>query len=168
MSAPPGPRWEPWRDTVARHVAEGFDRLDLLTAVDRPASGEIEIVIHLVRRPDAGGLDEVWGPTTLDRAAPELESVADVLPAAAWHEREIHEMFGVQVSGHPDLRPLLLHGVAGPPPLRKDTPLAARVETPWPGEPDRGGSADPPADPPGRSARRAKVPGVPVEWREQR
>ena len=154
MSAPPGLAWEPWRDTVARHVAEGFDRLDLLTAVDRPASGEIEIVIHLVRRPDAGGLDEVWGHTTLDRAAPELESVADVLPAAAWHEREIHEMFGVQVSGHPDLRPLLLHDVAGPPPLRKDTPLIARVETPWPGT--------------DLSARRAKVPGVPPEWLGQR
>ena len=153
-AAPPGGVWETWHDTVAHHVAEGFDRLDLLTAVDRPASGEIEIVIHLVRRPAAGGLDEVWGHTTLDRGAPVLESVTDVLPAAAWHEREIHEMFGVEVSGHPDLRPLLLHDVAGPPPLRKDTPLAARVETPWPG-----------AD---SSGRRAKVPGVPPEWLEQR
>lgn len=150
MSGPPGPTWEPWAEAVARHVAEGFDRLDLLTAVDRPASGEIEIVIHLVRRPDTGGLDEVWGHTTLDRAAPILESVTGVLPAAAWHEREIHEMFGVEVLGHPDLRSLLLHDVAGPPPLRKDTPLVARMETPWPG-----------ADP---SARRAKVPGVPPEW----
>ena len=164
MNGPPGPKWEPWGDAVARHVAEGFDRLDLLTAVDRPASGEIEIVVHLVRRPDTGGLDDVWGHTTLDREAPVLDSVTEVLPAAAWHEREIHEMFGVEVRGHPDLRPLLLHDIAGPPPLRKDTPLAARVETPWPGEPDRGGSADPP----GRSARRAKVPGVPPEWLGQR
>ena len=153
-AAPPGGVWETWHDTVAHHVAEGFDRLDLLTAVDRPASGEIEIVIHLLRRPDMGGLDEIWGHTTLDRGAPVLESITDVLPAAAWHEREIHEMFGVEVSGHPDLRPLLLHDVAGPPPLRKDTPLAARVETPWPG-----------AD---SSGRRAKVPGVPPEWLEQR
>ena len=154
MSGPPGAHWEPWVDEVAHHVAEGFDRLDLLTAVDRPASGEIEIVIHLVRRPDMGGLDEVWGHTTLDRSTPVLDSITDVLPAAAWHEREIHEMFGVEVSGHPDLRPLLLHDVAGPPPLRKDTPLAARVETPWPG-----------AD---SSGRRAKVPGVPPEWLGQR
>ncbi len=165
MSGPPGPPWAPWTEEVARHVAEGFGYLDLLTAVDRPASGEIEIVIHLVRRPEAGErdrggsadppgrLDEVWGHTTLDRGAPVLDSVTDVLPAAAWHEREIHEMFGVEVRGHPDLRPLLLHDVAGPPPLRKDTPLLARVETPWPG-----------ADP---SARRAKVPGVPPEWLDQ-
>ena len=154
MSGPPGAAWTTWHDTVARHVAEGFDRLDLLTAVDRPASGEIEIVIHLLRRPDMGGLDEVWGHTTLDRSTPVLDSITDVLPAAAWHEREIHEMFGVEVSGHPDLRPLLLHDMAGPPPLRKDTPLAARVETPWPG-----------AD---SSGRRAKVPGVPPEWLGQR
>lgn len=154
MSEPPGPRWEPWADEVARHVAEGYDRLDLLTAVDRPQSGEIEVVIRLVRRPDSGGIDAAWGHTTLDREAPALESVTSVLPAAAWHEREIHEMFGVEVSGHPDLRPLLLHGVDGPPPLRKDTPLLARVETPWPG-----------AD---ATARRAKVPGVPPEWLEGR
>ena len=56
MSTPPGARWDPWADAVWRHVAEGFDRLDLLTAVDRPQSGEIEVVIRLVRRPDAGGL----------------------------------------------------------------------------------------------------------------
>ncbi|MBM3687387.1 MAG: NADH-quinone oxidoreductase subunit C [Actinobacteria bacterium] len=133
VTGPPGPLWEPWADAVAQRVAAGFDRLDLLTAVDRPASGEIEIVIHLVRRPEAGGLEDVWGHTLLDRAAPMLESVTGLLPAAAWHEREIHEMFGVQVSGHPDLRPLLLLDVASPPPLRKDTPLVARVDTPWPG-----------------------------------
>ncbi len=155
MSAPPGELWESWAEEVARHVAEGFDRLDLLTAVDRPQAGQIEVVIHLVRRPAHGGLEQVWGHTILDRDAPVLDSVTAVLPSAAWHEREISEMFGVEVRGHPDLRPLLLHGVEGPPPLRKDTPLVARVETPWPGQPEESG-------------RRAKVPGVPPEWLEQR
>ena len=59
MSNPPGELWEPWAAAVARHVADGYDRLDLLTAVDRPQSGVIEVVIHLVRRPAAGGLDEL-------------------------------------------------------------------------------------------------------------
>ena len=130
---PPGERWEPWALEVARHVAAGYDRLDLLTAVDHPASGEIEVVVHLQRRTAEGGLDRVWGHTVLDRAAPVLDSLTEVLPAASWHEREIHEMFGVEVRGHPDLRPLLLHDVVGPPPLRKDTILQAREETPWPG-----------------------------------
>lgn len=153
MSHPPGPHWVAWHDEVARAVVDGFDRLDLLTAVDRPRSGEIEVVVHLVRRPPVGGLEHAWGHVLLDRDAPVLETVTDVLPAAAWHEREIHEMFGVEVRGHPDLRPLLLHDVVGPPPLRKDTPLVARLETPWPGQPDRGS---------------LKVPGVAPEWLAQR
>ena len=151
---PPGAHWDPWADQVARHVADGYDRLDLLTAVDRPRSDQIEIVIHLQRRSPGGALDQVWGHTLIDRDQPVLDSVTAVLPAAAWHEREIHEMFGVEVRGHPDLRPLLLHGVEGPPPLRKDTPLVARVETPWPGADDTG-------------RRRVNVPGVPREWLEQ-
>lgn len=155
MSGPPGDRWEPWAAEVARHVADGFDRLDLLTAVDRPRAGWIEVVIHLLRRPAGGGLDQVWGHTLLDRQTPVLDSITSVLPAAAWHEREIHEMFGVEVSGHPDLKPLLLHGIDGPPPLLKDTPLVARIETPWPGAEDTG-------------RRRVSVPGVPREWLEQR
>ena len=91
MSAsPPGALWEAWVDAVACHVADGFDRLDLLTAVDRSPSGEIEVVIHLLRRPVTGGLDEVWGHTILDGEAPVLESAslqvlstkASKLPAA--------------------------------------------------------------------------------------
>lgn len=156
MSGPPGELWEPWAAEVARHVAEGYDRLDLLTAVDRLPQGGMEVVIHLIRRPAGDGRDDVWGHTLLDRESAVLDSVTSVLPAAAWHEREIHEMFGVEVRGHPDLRPLLLHGIDGPPPLRKDTPLVARVETPWPGASEESGR------------RRATVPGVPPEWLEQR
>lgn len=32
-----------------------------------------------------------------------------VLPAAAWYEREIQDMFGIVPEGHPDPRPLVLH-----------------------------------------------------------
>lgn len=32
-----------------------------------------------------------------------------LLPAAAWYERELHDMFGFVPEGHPDLRPLVLH-----------------------------------------------------------
>jgi NADH-quinone oxidoreductase subunit C len=75
----------------------------------------------------------VFGHTHLDRSAPVLDSVTGVLPAASWHEREIAEMFGVEVRGHPDPRPLLLHVTIAGPPLRKDVTLVAREETPWPG-----------------------------------
>lgn len=39
----------------------------------------------------------------------EYPSLTPVLPAAAWYEREIHDLFGLVPSGHPDLRPLVLH-----------------------------------------------------------
>lgn len=51
----------------------------------------------------------------------EFPTLTQVLPAAAWHEREIHDLFGLKPSGHPDLRPLVLHGPwQGGFPMRKD------------------------------------------------
>jgi hypothetical protein len=38
-----------------------------------------------------------------------LRSIAAQLPAAAWYERELHDQYGIELVGHPDLRPLLLH-----------------------------------------------------------
>ena len=36
-----------------------------------------------------------------------IPSATSITPAAAWYERELHDQFGIQVEGHPDLRPLL-------------------------------------------------------------
>lgn len=41
-----------------------------------------------------------------DRAIP---SITRQLPAAAWYERELHDQYGVEIVGHPDLRPLVFH-----------------------------------------------------------
>jgi Ni,Fe-hydrogenase III large subunit len=38
-----------------------------------------------------------------------IRSVTPKLPAAAWYERELHDQYGVQITGHPDLRPLVFH-----------------------------------------------------------
>lgn len=35
-------------------------------------------------------------------------SVGDIFPAALWHEREVHDFFGIQFKDNPDLRALLL------------------------------------------------------------
>ena len=63
-------------------------------------------------------------------------SIPTWLPVYAgvnWHERELHEMFGIDVIGHGHLAPLYLPGEFEGHPLRKDFPLLARIVKPWPG-----------------------------------
>jgi Ni,Fe-hydrogenase III large subunit len=38
-----------------------------------------------------------------------IPSATPIAPAAAWHERELHEQYGIEIVGHPDLRPLFSH-----------------------------------------------------------
>lgn len=38
-----------------------------------------------------------------------IASATAITPAAAWYERELHDQFGIQIEGHPDLRPLVFH-----------------------------------------------------------
>ena len=96
-----------------------------------------------------------------------LPSLTALFAGAAWHERETHEMFGIDVAGFDDgtglgLRPLLLPDGFEGTPLRKSFVLAARASKPWPGakEPGEGHDA---SRSPGR--RRVQAPGVPPpEW----
>lgn len=55
-----------------------------------------------------------------DRNAPAIASVADLWPAAEWHEREIFDLFGIDFPGHPDMRRILLPEDWIGHPLRKD------------------------------------------------
>jgi hypothetical protein len=88
-----------------------------------------------------------------------IASVTDLYPGADWHERETHEMFGVDFPGHPDLKPLLLAPEFEGHPLRKDFVLASRVVKPWPG-------AKEPGEGRGTARKRApkRPPGVPEDW----
>lgn len=57
-----------------------------------------------------------------------IPSATRITPAAAWYERELHDQYGVEIEGHPDLRPLLLHDnwPAGVHPMAADVALV-----PW-------------------------------------
>jgi NADH-quinone oxidoreductase subunit C len=83
--------------------------------------------------------------TLVARVTPSLATLAGVWPGLGWHERETAELHGITFVGHPDPRPLLLPddpdaATAARHPLRKDSPLVARLLTPWPGSADPGGS----------------------------
>ena len=56
-------------------------------------------------------------------------SLTHAIPAAAWYEREIKDMFGLTAEGHPDLRPLVLHESYPEDfyPLRKSVRVNAKV-----------------------------------------
>ncbi len=65
---------------------------------------------------------------------PSIDTISDLYPTADWHERELIEMFGIQVVGHPQPVNLLLPEQFEGHPLRKDFTLMSRVAKPWPGE----------------------------------
>jgi NADH-quinone oxidoreductase subunit C len=95
-------------------------------------------------------------------------SATGLWSGAAWHERETHEMFGIDFDGFDDrtgrgLRPLLLPDGFEGTPLRKSFVLAARASKAWPGakEPGEGSEGGPAVahEKPGR--KKIQAPGVP-------
>ncbi|MPZ25634.1 MAG: NADH-quinone oxidoreductase subunit C [Micromonosporaceae bacterium] len=154
----PPPAWAAALRAARDDPALAMDFLDWLSAVDELAAG-FRMVAHLWSTTARHG---VLVRTLLPPEAPELASVVDIYPGAAWHERETHEMFGVSFTGHPGGNaPLLLPPEFEGHPLRKDFVLASRVAKPWPG-------AKEPGEPRAGSARRQPMrpPGVPApgEW----
>jgi NADH-quinone oxidoreductase subunit C len=135
----------------------GMDFLDWLSAVDEQDDG-FRVVAHLWSTSARHGL---LVRTSLPAEAPALDSVVDIYPGAAWHERETCEMFGISFTGHPNLTPLLLPPEFEGHPLRKDFVLASRVAKPWPGAKEPGESH-------AGGARRQPMrpPGVPDNWGE--
>jgi NADH-quinone oxidoreductase subunit C len=57
---------------------------------------------------------------------PKVDSLSSLWPGANWYEREVYDMFGIQFTGHPDLRRILLYPEFEGHPLRKDYPIQKR------------------------------------------
>ena len=118
-----------------------FDWLACLSGVDYVAENQFCVVY------------DFWSSVLNHRFAvkvfaPRVEgavflSVADLWPAADWHEREAFEMFGMTFEKHPDLRRLLLADDWVGFPLRKDYVfpreyhgIPGSVELDWQQKPD--------------------------------
>ena len=145
-----------WVDTlVILRDSLGLCYFDWLSAVDEGDS--FSIFCHLYAPTDHG---HVLVRTQISGESPALATVTGVFRGAAWHERETHEMFGIDFPGHPYLEPLLLSDEFVGHPLRKDFVLTARVSKSWPGakEPGESGDGSP-------SRRKMQPPGVAdPEW----
>jgi NADH-quinone oxidoreductase subunit C len=155
-----------WHDAVAALKAEGYTYFDWFSAVDEHPEG-FRLVLHVARVPStssgSGELEHLLLVTYVDREAPSIASISDVFAGASWHERETHEMFGIDFSSTDsaaiDLDPLLLPDGFEGHPLRKEFVLASRVAKPWPGAKEPGESDADSSRAPGR--RRVRPPGVP-------
>ena len=157
-----------WVAAITRARDAAYTFFDWLSAVDQTDDGQapgLDVVCHLMD----GSTPRALRRTMIRTRVPEgeaLASITGVFRGAAWHERETHEMFGLEFEGFDDgtglgLRPLLLPDGFEGTPLRKSFVLAARASKPWPGAKEPGESEH--TKPTGR--RRVSAPGIPdPEW----
>ncbi|MGA5118643.1 NADH-quinone oxidoreductase subunit C [Streptomyces pseudogriseolus] len=151
----PSDAWIPALETARDRLGCTF--FDWLSAVDEPGTG-FRVTAHVAA---LSPVRRLLLRTTVPHESPVLPSAVDVYAGAAWHERETHEMFGVDFTGHPGLDHLLLPENFEGHPLRKDFVLAARVAKAWPGAKEPGESEHG-----GPKRRQMLPPGVPDpnEW----
>jgi NADH-quinone oxidoreductase subunit C len=106
----------------------GVDRSEV---TDNP--GGLEVLLH-VYSPDHAIHVTVHVP--VDAEDPRCPSITEVYLGALWHERECHEMYGVDFEGHPRLVNLYLpEDFEGHPGLRSFK-LPSRIVKDWPGAKD--------------------------------
>ncbi len=135
---------ERWVEAVTALRDRGLDFFSWLSAVDwsrEVAVGDpveapddleerYEVLCRLSTVVDDRG---VTLSADVPKAAPAIDSLVGVFGGAAWHEREAHEMFGIEFRGHPRLIKLYLPDAFEGFPLRKSYPLLSREVKPWPG-----------------------------------
>jgi NADH-quinone oxidoreductase subunit C len=102
--------------------AHGFELLSALTAVDYWPGQEPRFHIIYQLTSIAKNLSiQVRVPVAAIN--PVVPTVSHVFASANWRERELWDMFGIRIDGHPDLRRILMPADWEGHPLRKDYPL---------------------------------------------
>lgn len=88
--------------------------LRCVSGVDLPAAGQIEVVYDLLSMRPTTASEGLWCggnviamKVRVAREGGHVPTVADVWPAADWHERETYDLLGVTFDNHPDHRRIL-------------------------------------------------------------
>jgi len=91
-----------------------------LAALPEPKPKRFSVSYHLLalRRAEQRVRLQVW----VDDGEP-VPSVVAVWPTADWHEREAFDLMGIAISGHPNLKRILMDEDWEGHPLRKDYPI---------------------------------------------
>lgn len=98
-----------------------FTYLGDIFGTDRFTSQKrFEVIYNLVSLKDQVRL---FVKVLLEESNPVIESVTGVWKSANWSEREVYDMFGIQFTGHPDLRRIFMPQDFDYYPLRKEFPL---------------------------------------------
>ena len=121
---------------LKEQVAQPYRMLYDLTAIDQRArtnhngqpSCDFTVVYQLYSF-DRNEYLRIKTPLTGEH--PSIDSVTEVWPAANWYERELWDMFGIEVSGHPHMRRILMPPWWEGHPLRKEHPARATEMEPF-------------------------------------
>lgn len=119
------------RDVAAAlrdHPGCRFDVLLDVTAADHyPRRPRFDVVYHLV---STGHRYTLRVRVQLEQAEAEadvLPTLSTLWPSANWQEREVWDLFGIRVAGHPNLTRLLTPDDWEGHPLRKDYPVQVKL-----------------------------------------
>lgn len=115
------------------------DDADAADAAEEPEEGAYVApardLLQMVGRVSSTGQGHgVTIKSNLPKDAPVIDTLTSVYAGADWHEREVMEMFGISVSGHPHPEKLYLTDEFEGHPLLKSYKLGAREVKPWPGD----------------------------------
>jgi len=104
---------------VCRYLFEDVPlRFVIVTGID--AEHAFEMLYHFSN--DETGTIVTVKAFIRDRENPSIESVAPFIPGAEWIEREVHDILGIDIKNHPNLKRLILADdwPEGVYPLRKE------------------------------------------------
>jgi NADH-quinone oxidoreductase subunit C len=99
----------------------GYEFLEDVTAVDwYPSEPRYQITYHVL---SMSLKERIRLIVRLDSEDAAVDSITPVWPSANFYEREVFDLFGVHIGGHPNLRRIMMPEDWDGHPLRKDYPV---------------------------------------------